>query len=804
VPAAPHDPWSWLPANPSVTSALVREVDWGATPLGPVETWSASLRTAVAMVLNAKHPMFLWWGPELVQIYNDAYMPSFGVGRHPAAMGQRGRACWSEIWHIIGPQIDGVMTRGEPTFHEDALVPIFRNGRLEEVYWTYGYSPVFEADGSIAATLVVVTETTARVVAARWLQIARALAEAVATVLDPGELDAVVIQTLAASPEAVPWAMIVRAGQVRAATGLDDAERDAVLAQLDATGAPVELSVPVAARLGGLWSAPSTRALALPIADRDYLVFGASPRLPFDAEYRAQLAGLTRQVVSAATRIDAVRARIEAERARTNLLLQAPVAAALLVGDDWRYEIANAPYEDLVGKAVVGHRWRDLFPQLAGGPVDEILRRVYTTGEPFFASEQLVPLARRSDGVIEDRYFDFNMIPIREPSGAVDAMMVIAVELTAQVRARRELEAASRAKDVFMAMLGHELRNPLSPIATAIEILKLRGDPGLARELGVIERHVAHVGRLVDDLLDISKVASGKVELRRAVAEVGEIVARAVELASQLIEARGHALAVEVAPGLWWEGDPTRLAQVIANLLTNAARYTDPRGRIDLAVARAGDDLVITVRDDGRGIDAALLPQLFDAFVQAPRTVDRQEGGLGLGLALVKGLVERHGGTVTAASAGLGRGSEFVVRVPGVTDRAPGAARPHPPAAAPRGRRVLVVDDNVDAAQLLAEVLTTAGYATAVAHDGPAALALAAEFAPDIAVLDIGLPVMDGYELVGRLRAQLGPTACRFFALTGYAQSHDRARTTAAGFEHHLVKPVSLRQLQALFAEPLA
>ena len=560
------------------TSALVRALDWSKTPLGPIESWSGSLRAVVGIILGSRHPMFLWWGPELIQIYNDAYLPSFGNGKHPAAMGQPGRECWQEIWPIIGPQIDDVMTRGKASWNEDQLVPILRNGRLEEVYWTYGYSPVYDDDGSVGGTLVVCTETTSRVLGERRLETLRRMAERTA---------------FAATP---------------------------------------------------------SMALATDLTDQ-------------------------------------VTARRALERAQVER--------------------------------------------------DKLLA---------------------------------------------------------------ELEAASRAKDEFLAMLGHELRNPLSPIVTALELMKLRGsDQESSRE-----RQVTHLVRLVDDLLDISKITRGQIELRKETVEVAAVLAKAVELASFLLEKRSHHLTIEVKPGLRWHGDPARLAQVVANLLTNAARYTQAGGRIQLWAAEEGAGLAIGVKDNGIGIPPEVLPRVFDLFFQGKRNVDRAEGGLGIGLTLVKNLVALHGGRMEASSGGPGQGSEFVIRLPATSPPLPAApaqidALPAPQPAAGK-KRVLVVDDNEDAAELLGEMLRTVGHEVAVVNDPIAALTLLDEFRPEVAVLDIGLPVMDGYELAMKMRVTKAGAGCRLIALTGYGQDHDRARSAQAGFAVHLVKPVDLDRLLAIVA----
>jgi PAS domain S-box-containing protein len=368
-----------------------------------------------------------------------------------------------------------------------------------------------------------------------------------------------------------------------------------------------------------------------------------------------------------------------------------------------------------------------------------------------------------------------------------------------QLRAEKQrAEQASRAKDEFLAMLGHELRNPLAPIKTALELIALRqtGLPG--REETVIRRQVGRLVRLLDDLLDVSRITGGQVELDRRRLDMADLVVQAIEQVSPLFEQRRHELAVSVPRGsLWVLGDELRLTQVVANLLDNAARYTPPGGRVSISARRTMAEVVLDVVDSGVGIQPDLLPRVFDLFVQAERAPDRAEGGLGIGLTLVRTLVRMHGGEVSARSSGVG-GSAFEVRLPLLSEGAiePRRDRDDRPAPARRAGQpsILVVDDNEDAADLLAEVLRDQGHDVRVAHDGPQALERVVEFRPQIAILDIGLPVMDGYELAVALRARLGPEL-RLLAVTGYGQERDRARSHEVGFARHFVKPVALSDL---------
>jgi signal transduction histidine kinase len=369
--------------------------------------------------------------------------------------------------------------------------------------------------------------------------------------------------------------------------------------------------------------------------------------------------------------------------------------------------------------------------------------------------------------------------------------------LAEQARQAEALRDADRRKDEFLAMLAHELRNPLAPIRNGLEILRMAdGDLPVARRThGMMARQVDHLSRLVDDLLDVSRITRGKVELRPEPVDLGALLARAAEAARPLVDARRHRLIV-TQPGrpVVVSADPTRLAQVVGNLLTNAAKYSDEGGRIELTLEEDGE-AVIRVRDTGLGIPADMLPRVFDLFAQVGRTLDRADGGLGIGLTLVKSLVELHGGSVAAASDGEGKGSTFTVRLPKLARaEEPGRAGP---AAAARGRprRILIVDDNPDAGDSLATLLEMSGHEVQTARSGAQGLEAAARLRPDVAVLDLGLPGMNGYELAGHLRAGPIGKSLLLVALTGYGQEEDRRRTREAGFDHHLTKPADLAAL---------
>jgi PAS domain S-box-containing protein len=386
----------------------------------------------------------------------------------------------------------------------------------------------------------------------------------------------------------------------------------------------------------------------------------------------------------------------------------------------------------------------------------------------------------------------------------------ITQDMTEQKCAEEALKNADRRKDEFLATLAHELRNPLAPLRTGLQVLNISQDVAVAAETRqMMDRQLSHMVRLIDDLMDVSRITSDKLTLRKEWVSLQQIAETAVEASRPYIEASEHILKLAVPEEpVWLVADPTRLAQVVSNLLTNAAKYTPRGGRIDLTAKCEHGELLIRVTDTGLGIAPEMLPQVFDMFTQVNRTLDRSEGGLGIGLSLAKRLVELHGGTITAFTAGLGKGSTFTVRLPFTAAVAnERARRTIPEAASARsrvpGRRVLVVDDNVDGAESLARVLQIFGHETRTAHSGPEALDAARPFKPEVVLLDIGLPGMNGYEVAKRLRAEPALSAAVLIALTGWGSEENRRQSREAGFDFHLTKPVEVSAIENILAGAL-
>ncbi|WP_406694017.1 response regulator [Singulisphaera sp. Ch08] len=396
--------------------------------------------------------------------------------------------------------------------------------------------------------------------------------------------------------------------------------------------------------------------------------------------------------------------------------------------------------------------------------------------------------------------------PLLDESGSLRGFVKVMHDMTERKRAEEALREADRRKDDFLAMLAHELRNPLSAINNAIQLARRSGRPEhLEWAKDVIGQQVRHLARLIDDLLDVSRMTRGKFQLQCKRHDLTPIIQSAIEAARPMIESRRHKLTVSNSTELATvEADATRLEQILVNLLTNAAKYTQEGGHIALIVEPAESELAITIRDDGVGIAAEMLPHVFEPFFQVEQTIDRSQGGLGIGLTLARTLAEMHGGTLIASSSGMGQGSEFRLLLPRVDATIPeveNAVCPDPPP----GRtapRVLVVDDNVDSARGMENLLTIVGYDVRIAYDGQAALEAAQAHQPEVVLLDIGLPGMDGFEVASRIRRDQRLRDALLIAVTGYGQAEDRRRSFEAGFDHHFIKPIDFDALLALLELP--
>jgi PAS domain S-box-containing protein len=797
-PTAPAAP-AFL-AGGGIMGELIRAYDWSSSRLGPPQLWPVPLRTAIRLLLTTNHPVFLFWGPDHICFYNDAYSNSLGPERHPAILGAAGRDAWNEIWDIIGPQIDYVMGGKGATWHENHWVPITRHGRREDVYWTYSYSPIDDdtAPGGVGGALVLCTETTAQVLTAERMKAAEARWR---------ELFA---QT--------PGFMCMLSGRQHVFEFANPRYFD-LIGRHDIIGRAVADVLPWTAEQGFIGLLDRVYA-----SGDAHAALGAKVALPgpdgsTDVRY-----------------LDFVYQPIRDERAAVTGIFvlgmdvtQRKVAEAALGHSEERLRLARDAARigihdyDVVSDTV---SWDARVRAIWGVEPDEpISFDVFMAGlHPDDRAATRGAVERALDPCGDGRYFaEYRVIHRKDrqehwvhATGQVtfdDGHPVRLVGTVQDITERKHNEdavrLADRRKSEFLATLSHELRNPLAPICNALQVLQVaEGDPDAVRgALAVIERQLSHLVRMIDDLTDGVRITRGRLDLRRETVELEQVVHDAMETAAPLLQRFGQELAVSLPPGpVPLQADRVRMAQVLSNLLINASKYSDPGATIRVDAVSADGMVEVRVIDRGIGISREHLPRVFEMFSQVETAMQRSHGGLGIGLSLARGLVELHGGTIEARSDGPGRGAEFVVRLPfaptGSDDHEPhGEAsmtgRPSPIA----GRRILVVDDNEDAAATLAILLRLEQAEVEVAADGPEAMARAESFAPEIILLDIGLPGLSGIEVCELLRERDGGSRTLIVALTGWGQQEDRERTAAAGFDGHLVKPVEYDHLIKLVAE---
>ncbi len=918
--------------------ALMRAYDWHDSPLGPPGGWPSTLKTVLRVLLSSNHPMFIWWGDDLIQFYNDGYRQTMGPERHPAALGQPGRPCWEEAWDLIGPDIERVMREGASAWHEDRLVPLTRNGRREDVWWTYGYSPIEDETG-IHGVLVICNDVTedhvlrerlrqtnhalietmddgfgliemvddadGRAIDYRFIEANHAFARHTGLVdsvgktardLVPGleqgwvdTYDAIARSgvarrfeegseamgrwfTVYASPIDHPGKRrvallftditekknaerILQASEAaaRAAASQAEADRrrlDALLSSapvgivyVDEHGAlsavnrmnrqlwgehPMSTSQDQYAEWRGWWAdgserhgrriAPAEWALARALrgeeVDADIVEiepFGRPQErrilltraTPIRAEDGA-VSGAVAASMDLTDQVDTQRALRESEE-KFRTITDAMPQMVWSSRADGQNDYSNRRWSDFTGLSnaeLLGTSWVTIIHPDDLARLQALWADSLATGALFEIEHRL----RHHSG--EYRWVLNRALPVRDEAGRVIRWMGTVTDMHDQKLAAEELKAANARKDEFLAMLAHELRNPLAPISTAAQMLKLSGaDPKrIAHASDVIGRQVRHMVELVDDLLDVSRVTRGLVELEREPVDLKSVIQNAIEQARPLIEKKGHTLSTRLgAANVSVTGDRKRLVQVMANLINNAAKYTPDGGEITVCADPVPDagQVKLSVKDNGIGIEAALLPNIFELFTQAKRTPDRAQGGLGLGLALVRSMVNLHGGQVEAHSAGPGRGSCFSVVLPLGADGAAheGHGELDATLAAGPALRILIVDDNRDAAESLGIVLSAVGHAVRVEDSSMAALRRAQTDGFDVCLLDIGLPDLDGYQLVGRLRAAPLLAVAVMIALSGYGQPQDMAASKQAGFARHLVKPVDVGQLLAVLGE---
>jgi PAS domain S-box-containing protein len=502
----------------------------------------------------------------------------------------------------------------------------------------------------------------------------------------------------------------------------------------------------------------------------------------------------------------------------TEIFHKAPAFMCTLKGPQHIFEIVNENYFQLVGERnIVGKTVADALPEVVEQGYVKFLDDVYNTGNSFVAKDAHVMLQRQLHGPQEERILDFVYLPLKDTDEKVYGILVHGIDITERKRAEvglrklaDELSQSNQHKTEFLAILAHELRNPLAPIRNGLELLRLTADDPAAfsKVRDMMQRQVDQMVHLIDDLLDIARISNGKLELKKNRVTLSKIVGQAVETSMPIINANQHVLTVDVPDSpIFCNADQMRLSQVLSNLISNSAKYTPTGGHITLTAQLEKNDIVIAVSDNGIGIPAESIATIFAMFTQVGLNMSRAQGGLGIGLALVERLVEMHGGVVSVHSDGVGKGSTFTVRLPAMIvneadQKKAGSPLREPANSQPnKNLRILVADDNVDAAESLVKLFQLMGHETYLAHDGIEALKTAQDIIPDVAFLDIGMPGMNGNEVVAALKKERGLAHIVSVALTGWGAAHDRAESKVAGFDHHMTKPMNIDLIKTLLAE---
>ena len=960
----------------------VRALDWASTQLGPMERWPQSLRIALGICLNSRFPMFVWWGRERINIYNDAYIPMLGK-RHPAALGRPAQETWNDIWAVVGPQSDAVLERGEATWNDRVVLMMERHGYLEETYFTWSYSPIYDETGGIGGMYCAVVEETPRVMAERardrllreneterarlaeafdkspsFLAILRGpqhvfeyvnerykallgarelvglpVREAVPEVSGQGFfeiLDRVYTTGKAFIGNALPVKLRRDDGPLETryldfvyqptrdpdgqvvgilAHGVDVTEREVseardrfllsledalrTLSDSDDISASVtrllgtyldvdrcayahveddedtinvlgdysrgvatmvgryrfshfgaataacmregrpyvvgDLEAEEPARDGGaLYRKLGIRAIAaapLRKGGRTVAAMSLQQREPRDwtAAEIELLAHVASRCYESIERSRVQRTLRESER-RFRQLADAMPQIVFVADADGNIEYFNRQWHEYTGLPEAGvsrAAWEKVHTPEGLERVAEAWPHAMRTGEPYEIEYEL----RRHDGA--RRWHLGRALPIRDEHGRIvrwfgtntdihDRKRIeqaLGQALQAEQHARGQAEQASRMKDEFLATLSHELRTPLNAILGWSHLIRRPNatPEELTKAAEVIERNARSQATIIEDLLDMSATMSGKVRLDMHRVDLGSVVRAAIETAEPPARAKSVEIRADIAPGeAAVTGDANRLQQVLWNLLTNAVKFTPRGGRVDVHMRCAGANVEVCVADTGEGIAPDFLPYVFDRFRQADATTGRRHGGLGLGLSIVKQLVELHGGEVRVLSEGPGRGATFTVTLPLLvpldagTEGSAHAARAATSAEHARGQlegvRALVVDDERDARDLIQRLLQDAGADVATAASTDEALGCLDRGRFDVLVSDIGMPGRDGYELINAVRTRGVNRALPALALTAYARAEDRAKVIAAGFQKHLPKPVDPARVVSLVA----
>ncbi|MDP2820513.1 MAG: PAS domain-containing protein [Polaromonas sp.] len=765
------------------TARLMREKDWSGSPLGLPQQWPQPLRSVVSLMLGSAFPMFVAWGPSLHTLYNDAYGEIMGA-KHPAGIG----APFLDIWHEIRSDLEPLVGRamgGEAFFMENLPLRLRRRGYDEDTWFTFSWSPVLGDGGTVDGFFCACTETTGMVLAERHQR---------------------------AEQERLQSLFSQAPGFVAIMRGPDHVFEIANQAYVqltgfrDVIGKPLALALPEVVEQGFVTLLDQVLRTGAPYVGRSVrLMLNRERDAPPTEAYLDFVYQPLRDAMGAINGVFVQGHEVtELQRTQQTLLAfsNSIPAIAWVAAADGPLERFNSQWQAYTGQteqSALGHGWT-----AALHPDDRaVARQTWDSVRAGNQAWQVEYRLRGSDGAY--RWFRAHAVPQLDATGRVLRWFGTTTDIEDSRAAAQVLQHADRQKDEFLATLAHELRNPLAPIRTAVQLLTAPGSTAEVREraTAVIGRQVGHMAHLLDDLIDIARITRRRLVLKKEWVSVDELVETALETARPLAHNKKQTLSARVAsPGLHLVADPVRVAQILSNLLNNASKYTDVGGRIALEVALEGQGLCFSVTDSGIGMSESAIGNVFAMFAQEQSALDRSEGGLGIGLALVKGLVELHGGSVSAHSGGANQGSRFVVTLPGAA-LALATAPVSDASTAQTGcaRTVLLADDNRDAVDVLADLLRLDGHLVYTASDGLQAVELAAQLRPDVLVLDIGMPGMNGYEVARHVRAQPWGSRPLLIAATGWGQDDDRQKALAAGFDLHLTKPFDPLQLSAVISE---
>jgi PAS domain S-box-containing protein len=773
-------------AGDTEMARLFRHHDWSDSPLGPPEQWPQSLRSVVQLMLGSAFPMFVAWGPKLAMVYNAGYAEFLGI-KHPASLGQPLYEVWSEIEGDLIPLVSRALG-GEPFFMENLPLRLQRRGFDEDAWFTFSYSPVLDDDGTIAGIYCACTETTRMVLAEREQR-----AE---------------LERLENLFEQSPGFLAILRGPDHIIEVANEAYR-LLTNQPEILGMPVADAFPEAVKDGFIALMDEVFVTGVPFAARSMRVM--LNRKSSESLSEAYLDFVYQPIKNAVGEVESilVQGHETTEQRRSQEALQAfsdsIPAIAWVAFPDGMVERFNSQWEIYTGQPTelaAGDGWIEALHPDDRAATIAVWQDACLNNTPAQAEYRL----RRHDGAY--RWFYGRAVPQLDASGQVIRWFGTITDTEDARQTAQALRDADRQKDEFLATLAHELRNPLAPIRSAVQLLNspMASDHVRAHAADVIGRQAGHMARLLDDLIDIARITQQRMVLKKEAVSIDYVVQSAMEAARPVAEAKRHQLtvALDSPHDMLWV-DPLRITQVLSNLLNNAAKYTDTGGHIRLDVKTVDSAMELAVTDTGIGLSAEAIANIFTMFAQEKSALDRSDGGLGIGLALSKGLVELHGGTLAAFSEGPGKGSRFVVRLP-LADQAVQAVAPIEVAPVLAGgvqeRSILLADDNLDAAETLAELLRMDGHTVHTASDGVRAASLALQLRPDVLVLDIGMPGLNGYEVARRVRAQPWGREPLLIAATGWGREDDREKARTAGFDMHLTKPFDPLHLAALIAQP--